>query len=73
METLRVNEEIFLNRHSKGKNSETITQVKTRLPREKKILIVLFCFVLFCFVFLILAPVKSNNILITTGIILFFF
>ena len=68
METLRVNEEIFLNRHSKGKNSETITQVKTRLPREKKILIVLFCFV-----FLILAPVKSNNILITTGIILFFF
>ena len=68
METLRVNEEIFLNRHSKGKNSETITQVKTRLPREKKILIVLFCFV-----FLILAPVKSNNILITTGIMLFFF
>ena len=36
VETPRVNEEIFLNRHSKGKNSEIITQVKTRLPREKK-------------------------------------
>ena len=37
VETHRVNEEIFLNRHSQGKNSQTITQVKTRLPREKTI------------------------------------
>ena len=63
VDTHRGNEEIFLNRHSQGTNSQTITQVKTRLPREKPIHI-FFCFFSFS---LILVSIESNNILITIG------
>ena len=49
VETHRVNEEIFLNRHSQGKNSQTITQVKARLSRKKKLFIVFLFVCLFSF------------------------
>ena len=64
VDTHRDNEEIFLNRHSQGTNSQTITQVKTRLPREKPIHSFFFCFFSFS---LILVSIESNNILITIG------
>ena len=64
VDTHRGNEDIFLNRHSQGTNSQTITQVKTRLPRKKPIHSFFFSFFSFS---LILVSVESNNILITIG------
>ena len=61
METPRVNEEIFLNRDSQGKNSETIIQVKSSTPREKTMNS------FFSLFFKALASIESNNILITIG------
>ena len=61
MVTPRVNEEIFLNQHSLEKNSETITQVKTTTGRKNY----LYFFWFVCCVFLILASIESNDILIT--------
>ena len=62
VETHRGNEEIFLNRHSRGKNSQTTTQVKARLPREKTIHSFLFVCL---FVFFFFKPLPLLRVIIS--------